>query len=1039
MTLTEGKLSVFRLGWLLTPFVALGCSPDAPVSEQSEAIIGGTKTAIEQHPWLVSIRARSYVRGPSEHQCGGSILNEHWIVTAAHCFESVEPYYWVAAGVSTGAEAGVSGQRREIERIIVHEDYRGRASGGRFTHGEYDIALLRLASPLDLSQPGVAPIERVAPGDDQRLTAPGLWASVAGWGSIKRGSRLVEDELYQLSVPFVSNEDAQKAFPLAAISQLQLAAGEVGVEGKGHCIGDSGSALVVRDPHDDKPKIAGLVSWGYKECADGHHPGMYARVSAFQSWIDQHIDSPALPEGGLRFTSLQNEQFVNGLVPVAVTATREDVSLARVEFHAPDRVLSDAEAPFEFEWNSTAVLDGKHAIVAKGFDENGVQLVAASLSLHVVNQQKTDGVVVLEDFEAGFVDWTAYGSPHTIDGEKKVSPFRGTGSAFRGNRSLRIDVQAFGESLIAYQEDFPRLGLRDLSRYHRLRFWAKKEGAGRAEIALGLLDRDHERWLSTQKFALTDRYQEFEVAVDPNAFQVGPDNQVEDGDGRIDWVGANIRFFFLNGNSEEAVPVVFYVDDLIGDLIPRVEPLNVGEVLFDFETEDSNWRAFGHYAPSVNTAYKPGTQGENHTLRYQNNNLDSFGGVVYPLEQSIDLSEKEELFFDASCVHRDDCNVSFGFQDSDGESWVTSSFVLDSKLRQVRVSLDRENFALAEVLPVEGATRNYRPDFDQVKAFSFVMRGTTKGGFSLLTLDNVFTRDADAVLPHASRPWQVSIRSRQSVRGESRHHCAGAILNEYWILTNAGCFQSVSPYYWVAAGVGSNEDAGVFGQRREIARLVVHEDYVGRASGGRFTHGEYDVALVRLASPLDLSQSNVSAIERVSAAYDEEVTKAGLMATVAGWGAFDGPLPELSVPIVSNERARDAYPLALISERQLAAGDLGAESEGHCVGDGGSALLVHDPSDQKMKLAGLLSWGYKDCSDPHHPAMYARTAAYQDWIDERISDEPPAKTGFQFLSPKEEQFVEGLVSIDAADVDGNGLVPLAGSPIRVSGIKSGRA
>lgn len=70
----------FKLSFLV---FTLGLTIVYSAKSQGPNIIGGTPIDISQVPWQISLELDGI------HNCGGSILNEQWILTAAHCVDSM--------------------------------------------------------------------------------------------------------------------------------------------------------------------------------------------------------------------------------------------------------------------------------------------------------------------------------------------------------------------------------------------------------------------------------------------------------------------------------------------------------------------------------------------------------------------------------------------------------------------------------------------------------------------------------------------------------------------------------------------------------------------------------------------------------------------------------------------------------------------------------------------------------------------------------------------------------------------------------------
>jgi len=220
-----------------------------------ERIVGGVPAIRGNFPWMVQIK-----QGVS-HYCGGSIINQNWIVTAAHCAQGNLIQYSVVAGELVLNSNEGTEQTRGVTRIIEHPDYNSWTL-------DSDIALMRLDSPLSLNlyvRPVTLPSAQFEVAGD---------LVVAGWGALTEGGQS-PDRLMKVTVPFVPREECEENYGAGEITEGMICAGE---GGKDSCQGDSGG------PMHQGETLVGIVSWGIG-CARPGYPGVYANVPHYVNWI----------------------------------------------------------------------------------------------------------------------------------------------------------------------------------------------------------------------------------------------------------------------------------------------------------------------------------------------------------------------------------------------------------------------------------------------------------------------------------------------------------------------------------------------------------------------------------------------------------------------------------------------------------------------------------------------------------------------------------------------------------------------------------
>jgi len=246
----------------------------------SGRIVGGDPVQIANHPWQVAL-VRGFVAEPTRSQfCGGSLIANNWILTAAHCVRNSvvreDPArISVVAGTS---QFFFGGERIEVAAIHVHPQ-------NNSTTQDFDYALLRLSRPVTTGGTAVTrPVDLANAGTQ---VAEGTKAFVTGWGATAEGGP-GSMELLGVEVPVISNAACNQPESYNGdISAAMMCAGrETG--GIDSCQGDSGGPLTALI--QGRTILIGVVSWD-EGCARRLKYGIYARVSAAADWIASTIGS----------------------------------------------------------------------------------------------------------------------------------------------------------------------------------------------------------------------------------------------------------------------------------------------------------------------------------------------------------------------------------------------------------------------------------------------------------------------------------------------------------------------------------------------------------------------------------------------------------------------------------------------------------------------------------------------------------------------------------------------------------------------------
>ncbi len=300
--MTGRALRILAASIAALSFVVLGLS-EAQAS--APRIVGGSPIDITSAPWQVLLRINNAT------QCGGAIISDTWILTAAHCMNGVSPSQ-VEAFVGVTDQNHLSRDHLvQVSQVIVNP-------GWNSTTYSNDLALIGLAAPITTST-SVQPVALPLVQDANAWPAAGEQATISGWGTTTL-SGSSSPLLRAATVQILSSPTDPKCgeYGSSFVPGNHVCAGmpQGGVDA---CQGDSGGPLTVA--YNGAAVLAGIVSSG-SGCADPKYPGLYTRITSFLPWLRQYVALPQSPPGAP--TGVQVKALQGGRVYVSWTPPIND-------------------------------------------------------------------------------------------------------------------------------------------------------------------------------------------------------------------------------------------------------------------------------------------------------------------------------------------------------------------------------------------------------------------------------------------------------------------------------------------------------------------------------------------------------------------------------------------------------------------------------------------------------------------------------------------------------------------------------------------